>query len=168
MQEVRQRCNRNTALSGACMGGSVLTGVSMSTELCTGATIPLVIAAGMGAGAVVGRVASNCYYDRYLAPTYRDVGTGLVVRRLPPGFHRDEHFDRSVLRYARGIHAANVQYHAGGGNPSRTVRPPFRLPRHVLDIIESRIPRHIIEQEDELVRQAASGGGKEDEFKEDD
>lgn len=163
MQEVRQRCNRNTALSGACMGASVLTGVSMTTDLCTGATIPLVIAAGMGAGAVAGRVASNCYYDRYLAPAYRDIQGGFVLTRLPPGFHRDEHFDRSLLRYSRRINAATIQQHAGGGMPTGIHHPPFRLPNRVLEIIESRIPRHIIEQEDELIRQAASGGGKEDE-----
>ena len=163
MQEIRNTCSRNSTIAGACMGGSLVTGINVSTSLLSGMGIPVAIASGMGMGAAVGGMAGRCYYDRCLEPAYRDVGSGLVIRALPPGFHRDEHFDRSVLRYARGIHAANVQYHAGGGNPSRTVRPPFRLPRHVLDIIESRIPRHIIEQEDELVRQAASGGGKEDE-----
>ena len=163
MQEIRQQCSRNSTIAGGCMGGSLVTGANISANLLGGSWgIPVGIVAGMGIGAKLGGMAGRCYYDRCLQPAYRDVGEGLVIRRLPPGFHRDEHFDRSLLRYARGVHAAGIQYHAGGGNPSRVVRPPFHLPTDALERIESRIPRYIIEQEDELIRQAASGEGKED------
>ena len=143
---------------GACAGSSIGLGASILTN-----QVPVDLAATTGAGCLVGLTA-GCYGAYYLYNRLLETEGYVEDAEVHPEpvipINPDPHHNRTLLRFARGLHSRTIQHHAGGGLPGRVHPAPLRLPPNFLERIEARIPADIIREENELVRQAASGSEK--------
>lgn len=157
---MRHIYNRNAVISGACMGGSLSTAAHLNAgvNLVSSVVPGLTILSSMSGAAAVCSTAATCYYDRYIVPRH---GNPILTAGLPAALDRDVEDDRRLLRYVRGIHTGSIQsLHGGRLVTTRTNPRPFS--RSTLEIIAGRVHPNSIETDNELIRQAASGGGKED------
>jgi hypothetical protein len=149
---------------GGCIGTSIGGGVNILTNEVSGLAIGVSVGGGCAIGTASAVLAADHIYNNYLRN--RPIQDA-HVHPEPPRPPRDVDHDRRLLRYVRGLHTGNVQsLHGGRLVTTRTAPRPF--PRHVLESISDRVHPEAIRHDNRLIRQAASGGGKEDEFKEDD
>ena len=160
MEEERRRISNTCAVhSGLATGCSAVTtgGVAQLATNFSGVYWPLALCS-MGIGATIGgTIAAGAIHD---ACDRQDTGEAVAVG-LPPALHRDIGNDRRLLRYVRGLHTGSVQA-IHGGRLVNVRTTPRNFPRHVLESIASRVNPEAISFDNELIRQAASGGGKED------
>ena len=160
-QEERNRilgnCEIRTGLASSVAGMSIYGGTELLTN-CVGAPLWPIAALGVGAGSYICGSINAAGVNDCLYP--EDTGEAVAVE-LPATMRRDISNDRRLLRYVRGLHTGSIQSQHGG----RLVHiqtTPRNFPRHVLESIQRRVHPEAINFDNELIRQAASGEGKED------
>jgi len=152
------RCENQVGVASS-IAGMTMYGAGESLLNCVGVPWWPAAAVGVGAASYVCGGVGAAMVNSHFYPEDRGV---IVAAQLPAAMRRDVDHDRMLLRYVRGLHTGNVQS-LHGGRLVTTQTTPRNFPRHILESIERRVhPEAIRQVEDELVRQSASGGGKED------
>ena len=140
---------------GGCIGTSIGGGVNLLTNEASGLAIGVSVGGGCAIGTASAVLAADYMYNNYLRN--RPIQDAHVHPEPP----RDVDHDRMLLRYVRGLHTGNVQS-LHGGRLVTTQTTPRNFPRHILESIERRVHPEAVHSDNELIRQSASGEGKED------
>lgn len=154
---INRECENRVALASGCGSMTVYGGAELLTHAVGSPWWPVAMI-GIGCASTVGTAMCAAMANTELNP--QDTGQAVAVQ-LPAIMRRNVEHDRMLLRYVRGLHTGNVQS-LHGGRLITTRTTPANIPTHILEGIQRRVNPEAVRLENELMSQAASGVGKED------